>query len=324
MEQKNNLKKQILDNLYAQFKNNHNKFVKCHSVSRSLEISESELKPILRYLQQKEMIEAIWPTGDVPLARLTAKAIDVLENENKFDSSSPTLQNIHATNVQINYGDTSINTIQHGDDDTFSHSKNMSYILFLAANPNETEQLQLAKEVNKIDNVIQKAKYRDQFELKQRHAVNITELQELLLRFEPSIVHFSGHGSQKSSIILEQENGSSVEVPPKALTNLFRIVNSNKKNIQCVLLNACYSEKQAEAIAEYIPCVIGMSTAISDEAAIKFATSFYRALANGLSVKSAFELGLNDLDLQSIPEAGTPKLKFALGMDPAKVMLVKG
>ena len=57
----------------------------------------------------------------------------------------------------------------------------MNNILFLAANPSETTQLELAREVNKIDNVIQRARHRDQFDLEQRHAVNITDLQELLL-----------------------------------------------------------------------------------------------------------------------------------------------
>lgn len=199
----------------------------------------------------------------------------------------------------------------------------MNRVLFLAANPKDTPQLGLAREVNEIDKVIQMARHRDQFDLEQRHAVKISELQGLLLRFEPRIVHFSGHGTPESALILEQEDGRAIVVPPDALTNLFRIVNTDKKNIQCVVLNACYAEEQAEAIGRHIPCVIGMSTTISDEAAIKFATSFYRALANGQSIKSAFELGLNDLDLQSIPEAGTPKLKYAPGVDPAKVILIK-
>ena len=196
----------------------------------------------------------------------------------------------------------------------------MNLILFLAANPKDTTRLELGKEVNKIDGAIQSARYRDQFDLKQRHAVNITELQGLFLRFEPSIVHFSGHGSQESALIFEQDDGTSITAPPSALTDLFRIINQNKK-IQCVILNACYSEEQAEAIGKHVPCVIGMSTAISDEAAIKFSTSFYRALTNGQSINNAFELGLNQLDLHSIPESDTPKLKCS-SVDPTQIFLI--
>ena len=81
--------------------------------------------------------------------------------------------------------------------------------------------------------------------------------------------------------------------------------------------------EQAEAIGRHIPCVIGMSTSISDEAAIKFAISFYRALADGRSVGNAFEFGINDLDLQDIPEGSTPKLKCAPNVDPTTIILAK-
>ena len=68
---------------------------------------------------------------------------------------------------------------------------------------------------------------------------------------------------------------------------------------------------------------VGMSNAISDEAAIKFAASFYRPLGFGQSVNSAFLFGCNDIGLQNIPEEATPKLKYAPGVDPAKVYLTK-
>jgi hypothetical protein len=122
--------------------------------------------------------------------------------------------------------------------------------------------------------------------------------------------------------VLQKEDGNAEIVPPDALTNLFRIVN-NQKKIQCVILNACYAEKQAEAIAKYVPCTIGMSTAISDTAAMKFATSFYRGLGYGRSVNDAFELGCNELAIEGIPEESTPRLKYAPDVDPSKIYLVK-
>jgi len=199
----------------------------------------------------------------------------------------------------------------------------MIHILFLAANPKDTQQLQLNKEYKRIDDELQKSRDRDKFELQQRQEVAVTELQSLLLRFEPEIVHFSGHGSPESALVFQSADGNAEIIPPIALANLFSLVNSDKKKIQCVVLNACYAERQAEAIAKYVPCVIGMSTAISDEAAIVFAASFYRGLGYGRSVNNAFELGRNDILLQNIPEEATPKLKYAPGVDPAKVFLTK-
>ena len=48
--------------------------------------------------------------------------------------------------------------------------------------------------------------------------------------------------------------------------------------LECVVLNACYSEIQAEVIAKHIPYVIGMKKAIGDTAAIEFSVAFYDAL----------------------------------------------
>jgi hypothetical protein len=173
------------------------------------------------------------------------------------------------------------------------------------------------------DEELQKSKERDKFDVQQRQEVSVGELQPLLLRFEPGIVHFSGHGSEESALVFQNEQGNTEIAPPSPLTNLFQIINSDEKIIQCVVLNACYSERQAEAISKYVPCVVGMSNAISDEAAIKFAASFYRALGFGRSVNSSFLFGCNDIGLQNIPEEATPKLKYSPGVDPAKVYLTK-
>ena len=68
-------------------------------------------------------------------------------------------------------------------------------------------------------------------------------------------------------------------------------------------MNACYSQIQAQAIAENIDCVVGMSTAIGDEAAIIFAASFYRAIGFGRSIKDAFDQGKIAIMVEGIPEA---------------------
>ena len=74
------------------------------------------------------------------------------------------------------------------------------------------------------------------------------------------------------------------------------------------MLNACYSERQAQAIAEHIDCVVGMTSAVGDDAAIQFATGFYRALGYGRDVQTAFDLGTNLIALQGLPDVDTPHL----------------
>jgi hypothetical protein len=196
-------------------------------------------------------------------------------------------------------------------------------ILFLAANPLETDRLQLGKEQNDIEEGIRKSTFGRQFDIQSDFATQVKDLQDRLQRSDPSIVHFSGHG-ENSRLILEDAEGHGVAVPPKALANLFGLINDPGGTIRCVVLNACYSEDQAVAIAKYVDCVVGISGAISDKAAAAFAASFYSALAYGQSVKKAFDLGCNSLELQDIPEGAKPKLNSKAGVDPLTVFLVKG
>lgn len=189
-------------------------------------------------------------------------------------------------------------------------------ILFLAANPMDTSRIQLDEEHREIDLALRRARYRDRFELDTFQAPRVTDLQDVLQRFEPHIVHFSGHGSNAGELILQDNAGKSRPVSPTALGKLFKVL---KRNIRCVVLNACYSHDQAVAIAQHIDCVIGMSDAIGDEAATAFSGAFYQALAYGNDVNTAFELGLVQIDLDNLGEDQTPRL-ITTGVDPSTVV----
>lgn len=193
-------------------------------------------------------------------------------------------------------------------------------ILFLAANPQDTSRLRLDEEIRGIDQALRQTEYRDKFEVEQQWAVRVADLQSYLLRYKPDIVHFSGHGSPLSEIILEDNAGNSQPVSIRALSQLFSIL---KDDIRCVVLNACYSEQQAQAIAKHIDCVVGMSKAIGDEAAISFAIAFYQALGYGKDVRTAFDLGCLQIDLENLNEQDTPKF-LAINSNPKEIILAKG
>jgi hypothetical protein len=189
-------------------------------------------------------------------------------------------------------------------------------ILFLAATPVDGPPLQLDKEVEIIKEKLSQAEFRGLFDVVHHSAVRVGELQALFLKHKPTIIHFSGHGSRSSQIILHDDGGRSHTVSPRALSQLFSILPGD---IRCVVLNACYSETQALAIAEHIECVIGMSSAIRDQSAISFAGSFYQALGFGQSVKTAFELACNEIDLRNLGEEDTPRL-LALHASPEEIV----
>ncbi len=183
----------------------------------------------------------------------------------------------------------------------------MKKILILSANPINTNKLRLSEEIREIRVALERAQNRKAFELITREAVRIDDLRRALLENNPEIVHFSGHGTGTDGLALENDFGTAQIVSTESLSNLLK---SFKKIINCVLLNACYSETQAEAIYQHINCVIGMKTPIHDNAAINFSKGFYDAIFAGRSYADAFELGRNNIELNNILESNVPIIKL--------------
>ncbi|GAA6617579.1 CHAT domain-containing protein [Scytonema sp. NUACC26] len=183
----------------------------------------------------------------------------------------------------------------------------MKKILILSANPLDTNKLRLDEEVREIQAALRQARNREQFEIVTEWAVRTDDLRRALLYHEPTLVHFCGHGLGSTGLALENNFGQVQLVRGESLARLFKLFRSK---VECVLLNACYSQEQADAIYQYIDCVIGMNRAIGDVAAIKFAVAFYDTLGAGYSYEDCFEVGCASIDLEGIPESETPVLKL--------------
>lgn len=191
-------------------------------------------------------------------------------------------------------------------------------ILFLAANPTDSSRLRLDEEVRGIDRALTAASLGNRCELSQKWAVRVADLQEHLLRVKPHVLHFSGHGGEDGTIALQSESGKARPVDVDRLARLLARFNGR---LRCVVLNACYSQAHAEAIAEHIDCVIGMSKEVGDKAAIRFASSFYLAVASGCSVEDAFEQARANIELGEMGQDDIPTL-LTRRCDPASVVLV--
>ncbi|MBD2168928.1 CHAT domain-containing protein [Calothrix membranacea FACHB-236] len=178
-------------------------------------------------------------------------------------------------------------------------------ILFLSADPTDASRLRLGEELREIQEKLQLAKLRDRFELHQRFSTRPTDMIQALLDVQPQVVHFSSHGNASGALCFENDLGRIHLIEPDTLAALFeQFVNQ----VNCVVLNACYSEIQANVIAEHIKYVIGMNTIIGDKAAIAFSTGFYQALGAGRTIEEAYKLGCVQIRLQGISEHLTPVL----------------
>ena len=179
-------------------------------------------------------------------------------------------------------------------------------ILILAANPKNTSQLRLDLEVRKIDDGLQRAKKRDRFMLKQKWAVRPVDVRRAMLDYKPNIVHFCGHGGGEDGLVFEDESENTRLVDAETLAEFFELFADV---VDCVVLNACFSETQAEAIAQHINYVIGMNSSIGDAAAIEFSVAFYDAIGTGESVEFAHKLACNAIRWSGAPEHLIPTLK---------------
>jgi pSer/pThr/pTyr-binding forkhead associated (FHA) protein len=83
-----------------------------------------------------------------------------------------------------------------------------------------------------------------------------------------------------------------------------------------------HTESQASALAREIDCVIGMTSAVGDQAARVFSVAFYQALAYGRSVRTAFDLGKAKLAAHGLPDQDLPRLHVRAGVEVAALILM--
>jgi len=179
-------------------------------------------------------------------------------------------------------------------------------ILFIAANPSDTQPLKLPIEFRDIEEGLELAQNRDLFDTEQAGATRYKDLRRKLLKYKPHIVHFSGHGTSKG-ILLEDNQGKLQTVSKERLVELFLQFT---EHLECIVFNACDSQEIAQAMSEHIPYVIGMNAAIGDREAIDFAVGFYDGIGDGRTYEDAFIIGKNAIN--GLPSGGMRGINLPL------------
>lgn len=196
-------------------------------------------------------------------------------------------------------------------------------VLFFAADPLSADggqrRLQLDTEAREIEAEVVAALHRDNVKFKSCWATRITNLRQELLRNRPQIVHFSGHGGSEG-LVLEGDDGRGPHrVGAEALKEFF---SAFRGQIRVVVLNACHSRPQAQAIADAVGCAIGTPSRIKDDAAISFSAAFYSSIAFGESVQSAFDQACATLRMKACPGDEIPQLIVRDGVDASNLVLI--
>lgn len=212
-------------------------------------------------------------------------------------------------------------------------------ILFLAANPHGTDRRALGREARAIQVELERSGHRDRFELVTRWDAEPLDLLHELRKLRPTVVHFSGRGGHLvpsghhadafpgrdvlgedrrvgqapgDGLYFQGPDGQARWVSPQTLQATFGAAGSS---VQVVVLDACYSATQAEALLSHVDCVVSTRGTIHDDAARSFAIGFYGGLGERESIAAAYRQGCAAISLEGLPDADRPQLAVRDGID---------
>jgi GTPase SAR1 family protein len=177
-------------------------------------------------------------------------------------------------------------------------------ILFLAANPlaanNAAAVLSMRAEHSHIAEKLSERETKGIFELIPRFGISPEDMINAINDLEPVIVHFVGHGSEQDPdtrlggglYFFSDDKQRARLADADILSAMFRRIKKNHPQLELILLNACYSEPQAQAISSHGIFTIGSNDELPSEAARLFAAGFYRNYALTKDVRKAVDNGL--------------------------------
>lgn len=174
-------------------------------------------------------------------------------------------------------------------------------VLVLSANPTDPNMTSLRLDMeasNLKEQLRQVVAPKLQLHVENCWAVRTDQIQTELLNNKPSILHFSGHGN-KNVLCFEDREGKPVTIGANMIADIVKVYG----DLECLVLNACYSENIAEACSKHVKTVIGCNANIADNAAIAFTRGFYQSVAHGRDYENAFSAAKNEVRLVAQSEA---------------------
>lgn len=192
-------------------------------------------------------------------------------------------------------------------------------VLFLAGTIEGAElPLRLDREIHEIDQKLRASEHREQVRFETQQATQIRDIIDALNRYDPEIVHFSGHGN-RSSLLFEGPDGRPQALADDQLALLLQVA---RKPIRMVVFNACLSAEQAALATDYVDVAIGMEEPINDDTAKVFAGQLYGSLAAGNSIGNSFNQATAQARVVNEDASGRPRLYARDGVDPDEMVLV--
>lgn len=193
------------------------------------------------------------------------------------------------------------------------------HVLLVSANPDRRHMLAVDNEAKRVHSVRGASLNRATIRIESLPDADLHEFSNSLQLHKPLVLHFSGHGATDGSLLMRDHNGKKAFMHPDGVAQLILL---DRGRLRVLVLNACYSNELAQLVTAEIDCVVGMTDAVSDGAAILFAQSFYKALFEGEDVARAFARSKAMVTAQHREESDVPLLTCRVGVDPTNVRIL--
>jgi outer membrane protein assembly factor BamB len=193
-------------------------------------------------------------------------------------------------------------------------------ILGVVSAPLDAKPIDVGLERHKVETALATLMARGAIAIDWLEEASLAALQRQLRKADYHVFHYIGHGGYDTKaddgvLLFEDEQGRGRPVTGVQLGTIL----GDEVSLRLAVLNSCeggrtslqdpFSGVASSLVQWEVPAVIGMQFEITDRAAILFATEFYAALADGLSVDTAVAEGRRAIyaDHNDI-EWGTPVL----------------
>lgn len=160
----------------------------------------------------------------------------------------------------------------------------MIKVLYIASNPLHHATLMLEREITVMsESHVRRYDGKVPVTFTFMPELPVERVEDLLFDVKPDVLHISAHGDQERLTLTNH-----VREPVTITSHYFRAAFAAHKP-SVVFLSACNSREIAEDISKLGVAAIGTSAPITNIAARSGADRFYRALAQGRSVRNAHE-----------------------------------
>lgn len=192
-------------------------------------------------------------------------------------------------------------------------------VLFMASDPG-SNKLSLDEEARAIGEKLRASEYRDAVNFQTRWAVRPMDILQAINELQPTVVHFSGHGTSSDDLVLQDDQGRPKYISKEGIVSAIAF---GSESVKLVFFNTCFSFNQANSCVANVNAAIGMKREIGDNGARIFSSQFYSGIGFGYSIPKAFAQAKSALMMEDLSQADIPELYLNQALSEGELTLVR-